>query len=260
MMMISHKRSSSPAFFLTVCALGLLFIISLIWRDASASIFLRIFAPIVALRDSITSPEVARLNAALSEANARAADRDVLYQENLDLMTRLGRDASVKTILAGVVLRPPAVPYDSYVIDAGSEQGVAIGDQVSAGGTTLIGTVRQVYATTARVVLFSAPGESYDALLMSQNASTTATHGTVPVRVDGGGAGSLSAHVPAGTNVVVGDSIVFPGIVGGFSGIVSQVVAPEGDSFKTIYLHLPVNPFSVLFVEVWKEKNDTKKH
>ena len=165
-----------------------------------------------------------------------------MYKENLDLKNRLGRDAAVQTVLAGVVMRPPAVPYDTLIIDAGTAQGVDAGDFVSAGGTALIGTVLQTYATTARVELFSAPGETYQAML----------NGNTPVTIAGQGAGSLIAQVPAGTVVAVGDTVVFPGVAGGISGIVSTVVAREDTSFITLYLHLPVDPLELHYVEVWK--------
>ena len=63
----------------------------------------------------------------------------------------------------------------------------------------------------------------------------------------------MTGEVPSGTEVAVGDSIVFSGISGGFIGEISLVEIKNGESFKTIYSHLPVNLFSLKFVEVWKK-------
>jgi cell shape-determining protein MreC len=100
--------------------------------------------------------------------------------------------------------------------------------------------VSEVYDTAARVELFSAPGASYQALL----------NGTMPVAVEGQGGGSLRAEVPAGTPVKVGDSVAFPGLLGGIVSVVSATEAKEGESFIVVYMRLPANPQDLRFVEV----------
>ena len=187
----------------------------------------------------------ATLRAELASTTAALADRDLLYRENLQLKSLMGRDASVHSVLAGVVTRPPSSPYDTLVIDAGRAQGVAVGDYVSAGGTALIGTVDSVYATTARVVLFSAPSQVLQALLMD-----TPAHPAIPLTVEGQGGGSMVAQVPSHTNVAVGDAVVFPGIADGLSALVTHVSVAQGASFQTLYLQLPANPLQLRFVEV----------
>ncbi len=87
-----------------------------------------------------------------------------------------------------------------------------------AGGTTVIGTVSDVYDTTSRVELFSAPGESYQALLQD---------GT-PISLSGEGAGSMSGEVPAGTTVTTGEAVSLPGISSAFAGSVSHVYQQSG--------------------------------
>lgn len=74
----------------------------------------------------------------------------------------------------------------------------------------------------------------------------------MPVHVEGQGSGSLTAQVPVGVSVSVGDPIVFPDITGGYASVVSAVVTEEGASFKKIYAQLPVDPLELTFVEIWK--------
>jgi hypothetical protein len=50
----------------------------------------------------------------------------------------------------------------------------------------------------------------------------------------------------------VGEPVVFPGVAGGLSATVFAVIASEGDSFETLYLHLPANPLALQLVEVIK--------
>ncbi len=242
-MMISSRTSAGAARskrirLFGVIALALVIGAAALWRAPLSEFLWNLLAPVMSARfgggTALTDPTLIA---------ATKSDRDALYQENIELKARLGRDARVKRILGAVLLRPPATPYDTLVIDVGEVDGIAAGDTVSAGGTTVIGTVSQVYAHAARVMLYSAPGQKYDALL----------HGTVPLAVEGQGGGSLRAQVPAGTTVSLGDVAVLPGIAGGQSAVVSRVEHADGESFITLYFSLPVNVSSLRFVEVWKQ-------
>lgn len=228
-------------------ALGLFLVLLalLVWRGFFSGLLLSAMTPVRSLETAWYGSEVVALKAALASSTALLADRDVLYAENLELKKRLNRDASITAVLAGVILRPPGVPYDTLVVDAGEREGVAVGNVVSAGGTVLIGRVFEVYGTTARVRLFSAPGEVYDALLKTADRA-------VPVQVEGQGGGSLTTQVPVGVSVAVGDAIIFPDITGGYASVVSAIVTEEGASFKKIYARLPVDPLELTFVEIWK--------
>jgi cell shape-determining protein MreC len=193
------------------------------------------------MRESLGDSRDADLRAQLASTTAALADRNLLYAEVSDLRERLGRaDAPQARVLAAVLQRPPWTPYDTLVIDAGAHHGIRAGSFVSAGGQGLIGSVSEVYATSARVELFSAPGASYQALL----------NGTLPIAVEGQGGGSLRAEVPAGTSVKAGDTISFPGLLGGIMANVSATEAKAGESFTVIYLRLPANPQDLRFVEV----------
>jgi cell shape-determining protein MreC len=216
-----------------------------VWRAPLENALWSVAAPFERMRASFGASDVTRLRAELASTTARLADRDALYQENLELKRRLSRDAGVQVILAAVLQRPPQIPYDTFVVDAGTAEGVAVGDTVSAGGTTLIGSVRAAFDHTSRVVLFSAPGETYDVILHSGEQA-------VPVQMQGQGSGSFRGQVPAGTPVSVGDVLTFPGIASGFVGTVSHVTAHEGESFETLYARLPVDSLNLQFVEIHK--------
>lgn len=243
--MITSNRKRKTFSFRTILVGFLLLIILIvvgIWRGQAAGIFYLVAEPVLKIRSIFQQGEVTQLRAQVGSLEAKVADRDVLYAENIDLKRRLGRDTHISTILASVLMRPPWVPYDTYLIDAGSREGVVVGDLVSAGGTTLIGSVTEVYDSTAKVTLFSAPGASYQGVIA----------GKTPISVEGQGGGSLKGEVPVGVNVMIGDPILFPGIAGGLTAQVSHVERHESESFQTVYMHVAANPFELLYIEVWK--------
>ena len=232
--------------FLLVCLV--LLGAGIFWHRAIESAAWALISPLQRARVGFDSSENQRLRAELASTTALIADRNALYQENIELKNRLNRNGATAVILAGVLMRPPAIPYDTLLVDAGEAEGVHAGDFVSAGGTTRIGTVGEVYGHTSRVILFSSAGQTYDALL--HLASTTQV---VPVSMQGQGSGSFVGQVPAGTSVKVGDSIVFPGIASALAGSVSSVVFDPKQSFTTLYARLPVDLLSLRFIEIEKD-------
>ena len=247
---ISNKRGGwfSVRFFVFVFVCLVLLGAGIVWHTALETAVWSLVAPLERARVGFDASDNQRLRAELASTTALVADRNALYQENLELKNRLGRDTRSSVILAGVLLRPPATPYDTLIVDAGLSEGVHSGDFVSAGGTARIGIVGEVYAHTSRAILFSAPGQTYDVLLRLASTSQAVT-----VSMQGQGSGSFAGQVPAGTPVTVGDSLVFPGIASAFAGSVSSVSFDPKQSFETLYAHLPVDPLSLQFVEIEKD-------
>lgn len=220
----------------------------LLWRSALEGLLLRAAMPLLSFRESTSASEVAALRQELASTTAALADRDLLYKENTDLKAAMGRTETLHTLLAGVVMRPPQTPYDTAIIDIGSDAGLREGSTVYASGNTVVGVISQTYLHSARVTFFSSPGETYDALLIERAAGNTTS--SKPIQLQGAGLGSFTAQVPAGTAVAIGDSIVLPGIHSSFIGDVSRVESPPGASFTVLYAHLPVNPLELRFVYV----------
>ena len=89
-----------------------------------------------------------------------SAMNTILQKENDNLKDLLGRKVTKdKSILATILVKPPQNLYDILTIDAGTDQGVKVGDKVIADANVYIGEVREVYSNSAKVVLYSAPGE-----------------------------------------------------------------------------------------------------
>jgi hypothetical protein len=60
----------------------------------------------------------------------------------------------------------------------------------------------------------------------------------------------MRAELPAGSEVVVGDQVMLPGVWGSVAATVSAIDAHQGESFIVMYMHLPVNQSELRFVEV----------
>ncbi len=235
-----NKRGIGPGVFAGIIFFVLCVLLVAFARPQVSAIFWRIMAPVLAVRNSASQTTSSQLEATLASTTLALADRNALYQENLQLKQLLGRTTVSHTVLASVLQKPPGIPYDTLIIDIGATSGVKPGSLVFGGGSSVVGTVSEVYDTTSKVTLFSAPGESYQATLQK---------GT-PISLSGDGAGSMSGEVPSNTSVKEGDAVLLPETLHAFAGSVSYVKQESGASFITVYVQLPVNVFTLQFVQV----------
>jgi cell shape-determining protein MreC len=269
---ISPKRKRATARFRLLTLLGALVAVMLaaaLFRGPLASLVWRGGVPLERVRASVAvgmgnffssfytnhslAAENQRLRQALASTSVLLLDRNLLYAENVELKSRLGRAPQhASVLLATVVSRPPQNPYDVLVLDVGRDHDVSVGDMVAAGGSVYIGRVAEVYATASRVVLFSAAGETYSA-----NLRLSAATSSLAISVQGQGGGSLTAEVPSGIPVSVGDPVLFPSITPEFAAQVVAIEEKDQASFKTVYLQLPVNIYSLEYVEVHRESAQT---
>ncbi len=185
-----------------------------------------------------------RLKAEFAELSIRLLDRNELYEENLALKERLGRDASVNAVLAAVVARPPRAPYDTLLLDAGSRDGVSVGDFVAASETLIIGAIEHVTLTTSIARLYSAPGVVTE---------VTLGHSGPVLQAVGQGAGNFEARVPVGIEVLAGESVLLPTIVPHVFAVVEYVRFNPTDSSRSVFFRSPVNPFELRFVTVLRQ-------
>lgn len=246
---ISPRRRHSThgtKFFLLCVLCGVVIAIGVVWRQPLTQLFWFVVGPVVSIGRESSQSELERLRTEAASTSVLLLDRNFLYQENLALKARLGRvPEGTPSLLATVLLRPPGMPYDTLMLDVGTKHNAAIGDLVFAGGSVVIGKVTEVYGSVSRATLFSAPGATHDALIFSDG-------GSVPIALEGQGAGSFVGKIPQGTPVEAGQTVIFANISPVLAASVSYVEAFPGESFQTVYMHMPVNPFTLTFVEVRK--------
>ncbi len=151
------------------------------------------------------------------------------------------RDAS---ILAGVLARPPMVPYDLLVIDRGSREGVVEGAIVYHSNNHAIGMVTRVFERNALVTLFSSSGAETTVYIYGPDIFAYAY---------GEGGGVMRVSLPQGVEVHEGDPVVLPSLHLGDVGVVSRVVSLPTQPEQSAYVTFPVSLQSMRTVRVSRD-------
>lgn len=179
------------------------------------------------------------LKSQIASLEAELSSRSSLSREESVVLTQLGRVATSGSIAATVLVRPPQSLYDTLVIDAGKNESIRVGQEVSLPEGPLLGTVSEVFYNTAKVKLFSSAGEKINAVLERSNLS---------VALEGIGGGNFKIVVPRETPVEVGDRILSTDAFAHLVGVVGAIKVEPTDSFKEVLAKGPSNIFNLRFV------------
>lgn len=185
--------------------------------------------------------ENASLQNSLDLVALEAHSREALRAENDRLKQMLGRHAGRDFMLARVLYSPGGVPYDTMVIDAGSDHGVAVGMRVYIDGDFVLGQVEKVYGRSSVVTLYSSSGNELPVLVGTS---------TVPATAYGSGGGNFRVVLPRGVPASAGDLISLPSLAPTYLGTIDAIERPEGSSLQAIYFKWPVNIFQEQWVYV----------
>lgn len=181
------------------------------------------------------------LRTRLGEMEYLAIKNTALEMENKELTFLLGRKKEETTALARVISRPNVSPYDTAIIDIGSQRGIHVGDRVVALGDFLVGFVSRVYTNSAQVTFYSSPGQKTN-ILIGESAT--------PASAEGRGANNFMARLPRDTDVAKDDIVVLSDAPGQIFGVVEKVNRNSTDAFQTVLFTNPVSVFSIKWVEV----------
>lgn len=213
-------------------------------RDAVAKLATFVTMPVYAVRQymeesSGTIPVFFRSRNDLDEqirtleqevAKRQGLDTTLLYlmEENKELRQMLQASSSPQ-ILAGVISRPPNTPYDTMIIDQGSDNGIVLNAPVFYGGGQAIGYVERVFARSAQVTLFSSPEVESTVYVFGPNIFTTAY---------GEGGGIIRLSVPQGITIGKDNVVILPslesGVLGAIDDIQSIPTEPEQHAYVTL--------------------------
>jgi len=180
----------------------------------------------------------------ISNLRLKQFDYGVLLQENQDLKGQLGRSAYSSRVISRILSKPPISLYDTFVIDAGSSDGILLGNKVYSSDTIIIGLIKEVTSHISLVQLFSSGNQKQQATLLRTGASFI---------LEGQGGANFKLEVPKETDVLWGDVFVYPSLSSSVIGSVYYIDTNSQSAFKTLYLRVPGNVFSSQFVFV--EKN-----
>lgn len=163
----------------------------------------------------------------LQKQNGMQQSLDYLEAENSELRSVLGA-TTTKRIVAGVITRPPYSPYDTFVIDQGSDDGIVQYAPVFYGNNLALGYVEAVFPKYALVTLFSSPHVETTVYIFGPNIFT---------RAFGDGGGVVRLSIPQGIPVHEGDTVILPsldtGVLGNISSVISNPTEPEQRAYVT---------------------------
>ena len=175
----------------------------------------------------------------------KTIDYDILLKENEDLKNEFGRVNKRDRILSWILSKPPVSPYDTLVIDVGSNEGVTLGSKAYISDSIIVGVVTSVTSHTSLVKLFSSGGDR-------QEATVSRTGATFEIIGEGGA--NFKLEVPKDTDILWGDNFLYPDSSSSVIGSVYYIDETSQSSFKTIYLRIPGNVFSSKHVFIEKRE------
>lgn len=200
------------------------------------------------------------LKSKLSEQEVRIANYNSVLDENLKIKETLGRkQEKANIILAGILSKPNQSPYDTLVVDVGTKNGISIGQKVFALGNVPIGRIAEVYPNSAKIILYSNPGETTEIVVGRKPASTSSSlggsallslGGDTFMQIVGRGGGNFEMILPRDFILEKGTEVVLPGIVPYIIGTVQTIISDPRDSFQKALLASPVNIQELKFVEI----------
>lgn len=184
-----------------------------------------------------------------------------LASENEELKALLGRTVSPSTssssvqltgvaasenlregvVLAAVLKRPPASPYDVLIVDVGYGDGVSTTSAVYATGNILIGRVIDVLKDTSKVKLYSSSEERYD-VLIGENRT--------PAVAIGRGGGQYEAQVSRESGIREGDYVMSNGLSSSPFGSVDSIISDPALAFQTVLFSPMMNIYELRWVLV----------
>lgn len=186
--------------------------------------------------------ENAVLQEKLVETENLRTENEFLRSEYGRLLSLLGREESGrKRILATILARPNISPYDVLSVDVGSDKGLLVGERVYLSETIVVGEVKEVFAHSSKIELYSASGKETPVLVGST---------TIPATATGLGGQNFSVRLPRNLGVLPGDIVSLTTLEPGILGIVKEIRDDPNDALLTIIFRSPANVEEARFVLV----------
>lgn len=245
--------------YIIAAVVALLIVSNLFFPNFNKSLGYYISKPIWFLRDN-TGHFGKNFFAYFTSKNTLYTDNENLKNENMTLKLRaydyetiLSENQELKgitlentnKIISRILSKPPQSPYDTLVIGNGSSQGISVGDRVYLSDTVVVGTVTSVTSGTSLVTLFSSD---------EQKTTGENTRTGVSFEIIGKGASNLTITIPKETDILWGDTFVYPAVSPEVIGSVYYIDTESQTSFKTAYLRIPANISSAKWIFVNKRQ------
>jgi cell shape-determining protein MreC len=183
-----------------------------------------------------------KLQAQVDFNNMRNANYDSVIADDASIKEILNRkNTKTSMILSAILAKPNQSIYDTLIIDAGTLQGIKVGNIVFALGDVPVGRIDTVYENSSKVILFSNPGETTEGVISGKN---------IFMQLVGRGGGNFEMIMPKDFTMQKGDQVVMPGINPYVLAIAQTVISDPRDPFNKMLLTSPVNIQEQKFVKV----------
>ena len=186
--------------------------------------------------------EISALRSEIAQTSAERHTFKIFADENEELRSLLNNYPEER-VLAGIIGRPDALPYDSLMLDRGTSDGVHVGAPVYIGNNTVIGIVKNATAYTSLVELVTTDGFKTTVYIIGPDIYTNAL---------GMGGGQLRVGVPQGIDLAEGDMVVLPSVTSGIYGMVSVVQSEPSRPEQYGYVSPEIPLASIRLVAVGK--------
>lgn len=183
------------------------------------------------------------LRAQFTQLRSSAASVALLEAENASLRALVNLAEREGGLTAPIISSTYGSPYGTFLVGAGSRDGVKEGDLIATAASDPIGfVVGQIEEVGERVSLVRelfAPGNSLEGTLNG-----------VRVVLSGRGSGNARTEVPRELQVTEGDLVRSPSLGGFVIGVVGEISDEPSAAETDVYVGLPVALSSLPFVYV----------
>ncbi len=166
-----------------------------------------------------------------------------LSRENTELRALMGEQTTEK-ILASVIGRPNSLPYDVYMINKGSQDGVLKHAPVFFRYDTMVGFISHVQHSYSLVTLISTPRQETTMFIIEPD---------VFVEAEGFGGGWVRLRVPQGVEIEEGNSVVAAMAPQAVIGQIERIETTSTQPEQYAFVSLPQSVFSTQYLAVGTE-------
>lgn len=175
-----------------------------------------------------------RLKEELELFKTKVLKTEILSRELEDLEKNFGRLKfyEAEPIIARITFRPPEVFFDSFVLDAGENDGVKKNMKVIAYGEIFIGRIEKVFPNTSLVSLLSKFNYEENVILEKSGSA---------VIMKGNANHEMVIELPGSFGVEVGELVYTLTPKPYLIGIVEKIEYQEANPLKKIFIKFPFN-------------------
>ncbi len=249
------KKSNRKVFLVGFFIFTLVFIIQIFAPSFFPGTIANIAKPIWKFKDSLGIESMAnkifsskeeliqeneKLKNKIDEQNEKAIFYELTFTENEELRKLLNIESRERGSVVPVVSFPVQSPYDLLFVNVPDDDSIVVGGTAVIGSVAL-GKVIEDLDTLAKVELYSSPNVQTEARLLD---------GGEPLTLIGKGGGNFSVKVPRDLEISPGELVVLSANPSFSLARVASIETTETDSLKVVRLIIPVNLFSIRFVEI----------